>query len=183
MALVVLIAVLMVICIGQLFRLRFARGDIYPPYSSFRADPLGTKALFESVGQVRAWEATRNVRDIGEGTLTDDTALLIIGASEWLFCSTAERQAMERGVAKGGCLVIAFAEGKTSRPFIDLEDPDEEADEDEAEEAARDENDGPDESEAAGSEEEEEEEEEEEGEAAFVSMRELLEDWGVDMAD
>ena len=33
----------------HLFHLRFESGDNYPPYSSLRADPLGTKALFESL--------------------------------------------------------------------------------------------------------------------------------------
>jgi len=35
-----------VIC---LFQLRFNAGDIYPPYSSLRADPLGTKVFYESL--------------------------------------------------------------------------------------------------------------------------------------
>ncbi len=33
----------------SLFQLRFNAGDIYPPYSSLRADPLGAKALYESL--------------------------------------------------------------------------------------------------------------------------------------
>jgi len=33
----------------HLFSLRFEAGDNYPPYSSLRADPLGTKALFDSL--------------------------------------------------------------------------------------------------------------------------------------
>src|SRR3989442_8809045 len=39
--------------VGRLFQLRFAAGDVYPPYSSLRADPLGTKALFESLAWLR----------------------------------------------------------------------------------------------------------------------------------
>jgi Domain of unknown function (DUF4350) len=33
----------------HLFNLRFESGDNYPPYSSLRADPLGSKALYESL--------------------------------------------------------------------------------------------------------------------------------------
>jgi len=33
----------------SLFQLRFNAGDIYPPYSSLRADPLGAKVLYESL--------------------------------------------------------------------------------------------------------------------------------------
>ena len=33
----------------HLFRLRFAAGDVYPEYSSLRADPLGAMAFCESL--------------------------------------------------------------------------------------------------------------------------------------
>ena len=33
----------------HLFQLRFEQGDIYPAYSSLRADPLGTKVFYESL--------------------------------------------------------------------------------------------------------------------------------------
>src|SRR5438445_12104910 len=35
--------------LGYLFRVRFDVGDVYPEYSSLRADPLGTMALCESL--------------------------------------------------------------------------------------------------------------------------------------
>ena len=35
--------------LAWLFQLRFAHGDVYPPYSTLRADPLGAMALFESL--------------------------------------------------------------------------------------------------------------------------------------
>lgn len=37
--------------LAHLFALRFERGDIYPEYSSLRADPPGAKALYESLDQ------------------------------------------------------------------------------------------------------------------------------------
>ena len=43
--------ILLVLALGygllHLFALRFAQGDVYPPYSSLRSDPLGKKALYE----------------------------------------------------------------------------------------------------------------------------------------
>ena len=33
----------------QLFQLRFEVGDVYPPYSSLRSDPLGAMAFYESL--------------------------------------------------------------------------------------------------------------------------------------
>lgn len=44
----------------QLFILRFEAGDIYPPYSSLRADPLGVKAFYESLGNLKGIDVDRN---------------------------------------------------------------------------------------------------------------------------
>lgn len=45
-----LLAIVLLFAFGlvQLFRWRFEAGDVYPPYSSLRTDPMGTQALFES---------------------------------------------------------------------------------------------------------------------------------------
>jgi len=44
----------------QLFILRFEAGDIYPPYSSLRADPLGVKAFYESLSNLQGIDVKRN---------------------------------------------------------------------------------------------------------------------------
>jgi hypothetical protein len=51
-----LFAALLALCLAgfalgviRLFQMRFDAGDIYPPYSSLRADPLGVKAFYESL--------------------------------------------------------------------------------------------------------------------------------------
>ena len=36
----------------QLFKLRFAAGDVYPTYSSLRGDPLGCRVYFDSLEQL-----------------------------------------------------------------------------------------------------------------------------------
>ena len=36
----------------QLFKLRFATGDIYPPYSSLRGDPLGSRVYVDRLQQL-----------------------------------------------------------------------------------------------------------------------------------
>ncbi|HET9131652.1 MAG TPA: DUF4350 domain-containing protein [Terriglobia bacterium] len=49
-ALILLIAAVgFVLVIIQLLQNRFEAGDVYPPYSSLRSDPLGTMVLFESL--------------------------------------------------------------------------------------------------------------------------------------
>jgi hypothetical protein len=44
----------------QLFQLRFASGDVYPAYSSLRADPLGTMAFYESLGKIPGLSVRRD---------------------------------------------------------------------------------------------------------------------------
>jgi hypothetical protein len=39
---------------------RFERGDSYPPYSSFRSDPRGAKALYLALGRVPGIAVRRN---------------------------------------------------------------------------------------------------------------------------
>ena len=34
--------------VARLYALRFEVGDVYAPYSTYRADPLGTGALYEA---------------------------------------------------------------------------------------------------------------------------------------
>ena len=48
----------------QLYGLRLESGDIYPPYSSLRADPLGSKALYESIAELPNYSVRRNVRTL-----------------------------------------------------------------------------------------------------------------------
>ena len=50
----------------QLFRLRLAHGDVYPPYSSLREDPLGTKVLFASLENLAGVSARRNLRPLNQ---------------------------------------------------------------------------------------------------------------------
>jgi len=64
------------------FSLRFQSGDIYPAYSSFRADPLGTKALYESFNRLLAVE--QNFKPLLRMESGRDTAFLC-----WVFERTS----------------------------------------------------------------------------------------------
>ncbi len=46
--------------IARLFQLRFETGDVYPPYYSLRADPLGTSALYESLDRMPGISTSRD---------------------------------------------------------------------------------------------------------------------------
>jgi len=91
----------------HLLNLRFERGDIYPAYSSFRADPLGAKAFYESLG--RLTPARRNLQPLsklGEGR---NMTLLWLGADgRNLRFQADEYRRFETFVRTGGRLVVGF---------------------------------------------------------------------------
>jgi hypothetical protein len=95
----------------HLFSLRFSNGDIYPPYSSLRADPLGTKALLDSFAGLREMTAFRWLDPLprlpGGGR---DTALLVLGtppqALEWM--PLHDYKEIEEFMHSGGRVIIAF---------------------------------------------------------------------------
>ena len=94
----------------QLFAMRFDVGDIYPPYSSSRADPLGTRALRESLLEIEGMEVLQHRDPIDKLTMTSETALLIAGAepleTAW---DTGAKPFEQRVFERGARLVIAFA--------------------------------------------------------------------------
>ncbi len=65
--------------ISRLFMLRFQAGDIYPPYSSLRADPLGTKALYDSFNKCAGISVTRNYQSLDNIDLDPKTTLMFLG--------------------------------------------------------------------------------------------------------
>ena len=111
-----LLVVLAGFCFGllQLFKLRFAAGDIYPEYSSLRADPLGTKGFYESLDNLLT--AGRNYRPFSKLGQGRDTTLFYLGAqSTFMFETRSDlrlsREAfetLESFVMDGGRLVISF---------------------------------------------------------------------------
>ncbi len=127
----VLVAALALFAAGvvHLFDLRFSTGEVYPVYSSFRSDPLGTKALFYSLQALPGLSVERNVRPLrylGEEPSAvlkhhdDDpdptgnsgaAAVFYLGASpgEWPFLvHEAEATRLEKIMERGGRLIVAF---------------------------------------------------------------------------
>lgn len=90
----------------HLFNLRFESGDNYPPYSSLRADPLGSKALFDSLDPlVPARRHLLPLSKLGEGR---DTTLLWLGDDvRKLRFLPGEFKDLETFVRTGGRMVIA----------------------------------------------------------------------------
>jgi hypothetical protein len=90
-----------------LFQDRFEAGDIYPEYSSLRSDPIGCKALYESLAAAVPTE--RNYRNILNPDLGKGTTLLVLGfESRGFRMPSTDLKQLDGLLAKGGRLVIAL---------------------------------------------------------------------------
>jgi len=94
----------------QLFQLRFTQGDVYPAYSSLRADPLGTMAFFESLQKIPGISARRDFSDSNRLPEEPQTVYLHLAGSryEWRWLSTDLFHEMQNFLARGNRLVITF---------------------------------------------------------------------------
>jgi hypothetical protein len=120
-------ALLFVMGMIQLFLLRFESGDVYPPYSSLRADPLGTRALFESLNRLAAQTAQRNYRSLDQVAIGPGRTLLICGLPDdgRYLSAPLWQHIMDRLAQEGGRLVLSFTPTSRSVEKKDKEiDPD-----------------------------------------------------------
>jgi len=101
-----------------LFELRFEAGDVYPPYSSLRSDPLGAMALYESLENMPGLTVQRDFSSSNELPETPNTAYLQLGgrADEWKSLPNDLYREIAAFVSRGGRLVIAFYP-ETHEPF------------------------------------------------------------------
>jgi hypothetical protein len=117
----------------KLYELRFAAGDIYPPYSSLRADPMGTKALYESIPQLPGASADRNYLPI-EKAPKGDATLLFLGEEPYIFEALPEKRLKEfEALALSGSRVViamrpllrlpAQKPEQKAAPEIEIHDP------------------------------------------------------------
>lgn len=102
----------------KLYELRFAAGDIYPPYSSLRADPMGSKALYESILQLPGASAARNYLPI-EKTPKGNVTVLFLGEEPHIFEALPEERLKEfEDLARSGSRVVI-----AMRPLLRLPAP------------------------------------------------------------
>jgi hypothetical protein len=121
-ALLIGLVVLLALAVGRLFSLRFERGDIYPRYSSLRADPLGTKALAEVIKELPGFSVERNYHELSRLKARQPATILYLGIDYSTRIDEEEFAEAER-IARGGArLIISFAHelplssGSTSAP-------------------------------------------------------------------
>ena len=107
-----LVTLILIFLIGvlQLFRLGFESGEFYPAYSSLRSDPLGTRALYESLKDFEDVKIQRNYQILQALKLEQGTTFFYLGASEtnWDLIPEELIQMIDRLMDSGGRLVLSF---------------------------------------------------------------------------
>src|SRR2546429_5355956 len=112
--------------IVELFLLRFAAGDVYPQYSSLRADRYGTRALYESLEKLPVATVVRHMKPLN---LLDGAEGVVFYTGVhpetlWL-ASNKDLERFEAVVQRGARLIIAFQpvrdkpEAKLGRSIIE----------------------------------------------------------------
>ncbi len=90
---------------------RFDTGDSYPAYSSLRTDPLGTRALFESLGSLPDVKSVRQFERLEKLQGAPRQTLLLCGVDPRSLAAASDSldaRALTRFAAAGGRLVIAL---------------------------------------------------------------------------
>lgn len=99
--------------LATLFQQRFVAGDVYPPYSTLRPDPIGAKALFESVELLPGVESKRNYRKGEHLTAGPGTTLIYLFVPSHAVWRKAEIAKVKELVESGMRLVMLFQPGRT----------------------------------------------------------------------
>lgn len=107
-----LVALILIFLVGllQLFMLGFEGGEFYPAYSSLRSDPLGTRALYESLKDFEDIKIQRNYQILQALKVEQATTFFYLGASEtnWDLIPEEFIQMIDQLMQSGGRLVLSF---------------------------------------------------------------------------
>jgi len=92
-----------------LFGIEFATGDVYPEYSSLRADPVGTGLLYDSLVLIPGITAGRNYLPL-ESLREEGATVLMLGLDAESFTDDAQAiESIERFARRGNRVVAAMA--------------------------------------------------------------------------
>lgn len=109
---ILLLPVLAVFVLGmtKLLILRYEAGDVYPAYSSLRPDPLGTRALYEGIDNVRGISARRKYQPVTKLEDIQETTLLYIGIapSYFRYMDNESVNAFEKIISAGNRVIMSF---------------------------------------------------------------------------
>ena len=109
---IVILTFLMLFFFGaviHLMLLRHKTGDIYPPYSSLRSDPLGIKIFFESLKGMRGLKVLRNYRPLEKIKYSKEFTLFYPGVYHKTVMPYDDMyKTLEDIIKKGNRVVLTF---------------------------------------------------------------------------
>ncbi len=111
LAVVALVGLILFFCfLVRLLLLRYERGDIYPPYSTLRADPLGTRAYYEALGSINFYTITRGFNSLHRELEEKPDTLFYLGldTSDLMSFTREETAQLDTYVKNGGRIIITF---------------------------------------------------------------------------
>lgn len=93
-----------------LFRLRLGRGDLFPVYSTLRADPLGARGLHDGLAQVPGLRVERRLKPVKTLEATPPRTIVMAGLTmqEWRRFELEDFNALDAAVRAGSRLVITM---------------------------------------------------------------------------
>jgi hypothetical protein len=96
--------------LARLFQARYETGDVYPPYSSLRADPLGAMAFYESLGKLDRVAVERDFSDVNRLPEGNQVTYLHLAADaeDWQWIGDDLTKVLDGFLMRGGRLVITF---------------------------------------------------------------------------
>lgn len=101
----------------HLFILRFEVGDVFPDYSSLRSDPMGTRALYESLENLKKINVQRHYRPVSKLEPGEKMVLLFLGIANVNRFASNENDIkdLEKIAEKGARVIFSFypTKGKT----------------------------------------------------------------------
>lgn len=113
--------------LAHLLVMRAQSGTHYPPYSTFRADPLGTRAFYETLRAMPGIRAERSLAPIRTLGALRDATCLFLGDRPANRLPEHVFDAVEEIPSRGGRLVFAFAPEARESFWLQMEREAEEA--------------------------------------------------------
>jgi hypothetical protein len=102
--------------LARLFALRYEVGDVYPEYSSLRADPLGTKALYAALGDLPGIDVQRNFKPLEKLQPEKPVTLVFAGVPHDAVWRSAELRTFDSLVLTGSRAIFTFYPVETPPP-------------------------------------------------------------------
>jgi hypothetical protein len=94
--------------IGRLFVLDYEKGDVYPRYSTLRADPLGARAIYEALGALPGVTVGRNYRPLPRLKPAQPITLVYAGVERHSRWMAKEKEVFEDLIRGGSRAVFTF---------------------------------------------------------------------------